>query len=804
MEFRYPLRALSRKSSRSRLSRRLLLVVVFVAAFSSSLGASFRFGYGSSFSMPDEDPYEVLGIKRKDRNNMDAIKKAYRDMARKAHPDKNPNLDPEVANQNFHRINSAYEYLSDEEQKRHYDTRQRHQGRNNNNNNNSYRQQQEARRRRQQQQAKEEERRRRAEEARRQREITKLAREAQANLLKVTTLEDLFQNNIVERKTKVFRKNFLCVFVSNKRIESIAENEYLFPYPFGTDSGRNNVEWKNLVQTAKVRFNKATPLTKAFNVPTSLSRPYIIFVEEGTRFDRLKYKMYNPGRHHSYEKFEKWVMDQLRATVSVINHNPVGSPSIRPYFVISGESSLKILRSAGKPVAPGYMLEIQAKLSDRIVVLDEATNEFVGSFGATRQNSWEIDESVLDLIAMDDIIVTEKEQIINLGAGHGTTRTCYDLSLGCQTWLAHENNKCQRFSAFAHSMCAKSCGVCLESPYFNGLYYVLLHSPTYKVPGGVPSAIFLVVREIAKFGETACHDFLHLWTMRRTVLATFLVGGLLLGIQIDLLVRMMLEESPGLVRTKDQPSLLVLGFWFFSTAYVACVLLFVYQANAADLLHWRGLVSFHWDLVNMRRNMPEIAVIFLCIGIGSQAVSKVLTFPFFRRQGLNLFGRILFLVSTVVVSFLMVVGLTLHIDQEARNSSYMYRINNKWARALKLHKNVAVVLVTLGHMIGNTMLILLHYVTYKLRTRKGVHLLASLANILVGCVFASVVSNDPYFLQDLEHVTSMRMSASIPCMVVAMLLGIHVAYNLFDNTSVVSTRSKEANQNPELIKAKVD
>ena len=808
----------SRKASRPRLARRLLLLVILTAIFSCSFGATF----GTQFTMPDEDPYKVLGIPIKDQNNMDAIKKAYRELAKKAHPDKNPHLDPEVANEKFHRINNAYEYLSNKQQKKYYDTRRKKKSWSNTNN--AYRkqqedqkrkqrqQQQEAQKRKQQQQRqrREQEKIRKAEEEKRKQEIKKLAKEAQTNLLRVTSIEDLFEHNVVNKKSQVFEKNFLCVFVSNKKIENVADNEYFFPYPFVPEGGADSIEWESVIQTAKVRFNKSTPLTKYFKVPRTLSQPYIIFVKEGTRFDKLRYKMYHTGGKHSHEKFRKWLVDQLQTTITLVNRDPAGASHIRPYFVVPGKNSrtMTVLKAAGQPLAPGYMLEIPAKLSDRIIILDESTNEFVGSSSAIRQSSIELHEDIIDLIAMDDVIVLEKGQTINVGAGHGTTRSCYDLSTTCQTWLSQKENKCQRFSAFAHSMCAKSCGVCIESPRINGLYYLFLHAPTTKIPNGVLKTIFLAIREMAKFLEMVGHDFLHLWRMRRTVLAVFLLGGLISGIQIDLSILMMLEKSSVVTSAgkKNQPSLLVLGFWFFSSMLVASILFYVYTATkVSDLFHWNGLISFHHDLVSIRRNSPEIAVIFLCVGIGSLVASKLLTYPFFRRPGLNLIGRMVFLATAVIVSFLIIVGLSLNFEERARISSHMLRINMQWAKALKLHKNVAAAMILLGHMVGNTVLILLSYIGYKLSSRKSVHLIASLANAFAACLLASLTLRDPYFLQDFEHVTSMRMSAAIPCLLIGVFTGIACSFRVFSKASVTSvSKRKKVMQHPkESLKEKV-
>lgn len=63
-----------------------------------------------------QDPYEILGVDR--QADTDTIKKAYRRLARKYHPDVNP--DPE-AQDRFKEISAAYEVLADPEKRRTYD-----------------------------------------------------------------------------------------------------------------------------------------------------------------------------------------------------------------------------------------------------------------------------------------------------------------------------------------------------------------------------------------------------------------------------------------------------------------------------------------------------------------------------------------------------------------------------------------------------------------------------------------------------------------------------------------------------------
>src|SRR5512144_2867262 len=67
--------------------------------------------------MAKQDYYETLGVRRD--ADADTLKKAFRSLAMKYHPDRNP--DDNGAEQRFKEINEAYDVLKDEQKRAAYD-----------------------------------------------------------------------------------------------------------------------------------------------------------------------------------------------------------------------------------------------------------------------------------------------------------------------------------------------------------------------------------------------------------------------------------------------------------------------------------------------------------------------------------------------------------------------------------------------------------------------------------------------------------------------------------------------------------
>jgi hypothetical protein len=756
------------------------LVIVFLIL--SLLLISPSNAIGQKYTIPDECPYQILGIKHSDRNNLNKIKKAYRQKAKDLHPDKNLHLDEKIANDNFHRLVNAWELLSNRSNKIRYDNHIKNSKRQQSNQGRTFRagfgstnsQQRQHQTQQQKYKQQQEAQRTRKEEMERRAQMIKEVAIARQQVLKISTLEQL-QETLLDQNMQ-FKKYFFCVFVADKNIENFVDNELLFPYPFlGGKEGRNSFDWEPILQTVKVRYNQATSLTRAFRVPTVQAakrhgRPYIVFAKKGDTLDQ--FQIYKPKvwSLRPYQSLESWITSQLITTVTVVNHHHT---DIRIFPINDDKEGVD---STGRIIRPGQKATIPVSIADRIVALDGNIDNFPGSSPMKNRQRITLTQAKLDRVTMGSILIKESKQTITFGTGYDTTSQCYDLSFTCEYFVTDhfakkgQSRLCQAQAEFAHTMCPYSCGVCIDSQW-NGLYYSLFHLPLHRVPTSFLRGYVSILRSSSKFADVFLVDLSDLWSMRRTVICISFFLAFLAGIQSIILGRIIVSGSR--VRNTSRP-FDNLGLILSLTISMAVWGVWMSRATAGQV--HSALRGFNVDLRFMVRYSMDIIYGLLCLGILSVVVSKKLAQKLHRRQPeLRRINQVSFLVFSVLLSTLMVMGTTYYLLNDM--SRYTH-----WKSIWNLRKNVAVSIIILGNMLGASVLGAGQYVNHYFIQSTG-YLKLSVINIGIGCCTIGLAIKDRFFLKDLHHVLDMRMSAAIPCAVMGMMCGMTLAY-FFSNYQV--------------------
>mmetsp|Transcript_16742 Transcript_16742/g.18732 ORF Transcript_16742/g.18732 Transcript_16742/m.18732 type:complete len:787 (+) Transcript_16742:120-2480(+) len=767
--------------------RRFMLYLVMLLLVLLLLASLYVEG---KINIPDECPYKVLGIKNEDRNNIKNIKKAYRKKAAAAHPDKNPELDMTTATDNFHRITSAYDFLSDSSNKIRYDNMKRtytqerqqqqqnrkHTFRGNFGSSSTNSQQQQRNQQKYEQQQREQQQERNKEHAEKS-QILKEATMARQQVLKISTLEQL--KDTLDKNMR-FGKHFLCVFVADKNMESFVDNQLLFPYPFGR-KGRNSFDWETVLQTFKIRYNQVTPLTRAFRVPTVQAakrsgRPYIVFAKKGDKLNQFQIFKPRNWSLKPYLSLESWITGQLTTVVTVVNHHHV---DIRIFTVKDDKAGLE---SYGGTVlsalSPGKRVTIPVSIADRIIALDENIDNFPGSTPMKNRNRIVLNKDKLDRVTMGSGLIHETEQTIYFGAGYDTTRNCYDLSFSCDDFVTQsivgeeQSPRCQAQVEFAHTMCPYSCGVCFDSQW-NGFYYILVHLPLHKVPIPFLRRVLSALRSIPKFVDVFLDDFSHLLSMRRNVTSIFFFLAFLAGIQFVLFAQSMLRG--GCFTNKSRP-FNNLGLILLLT--ISLAVFGVWMSHATKHQVHFALRGFHEDLRFLVRYSMDIVYGLLFVGFLFVITSKQLAQKLRRRQPeLRRINQVYFLVFSVLLSALILIGSTYFLQ------SKMTRYN-RWLAIWKLRKNVVVVIIFSGNMLGASVLGVGQYMHFLIESED----IRNLFTISVGiwcCGIGGIglALQDHFFLLDLHHVLETRMSAAIPCAVMGMMFGTSLAY-FFSNYQI--------------------
>lgn len=810
-----------------------LLLVVWLPC--PSLAKSF-YQSRASYKAPKEDPYRVLGLKN--GATIDAVKKAYHKNALEKHPDKNPDMDPSTASDNFRRIVEAWEFLSDPGSKRTYDlvkkrrgnqqrqgmmtmamTQQQRQQRTTHTTSNgrtytstTYGSHQNMQQNTQQQTPKQKQHQQKDNQA----DLLRDARAAQEHVLKVSSLEQLlkqpfssssssysglfsvnFFTKLVDHKTQRWNKHFLCVFVADKRMERHVDDELLFPLSFaGPKPGQKGIQWDSILQTAKVRYNGPTALTEAFKAPDSgkneHTKPYIIFGKQGDHIS--KFRAYRPkatpkwttsSKQQARENLEDWVMEALSSIVTVFNYHHSAIRIFRKSHKHDG------LREIGTLLPSGHQTTLKLSISDRIIFVDARTGQFFqdATFTAALLNQ----EHIVESVALAVEIITKLEQSVEVGAGYGVTRQCYDRSLQCHAWSkehelkSHKKRKkkiqpnCDVYFE-GRGLCPYSCGVCLETtiPGINSIYYALFHMPLHSIPTPPLRAAMEGVRDLKTFSVIFLEDAIEMFAMRRNVAFAFWFLGCQLGCQLVLLAHMMVatkapHSSRGGGNISHTSSYYTTALWIFLNFFLFGCGFWIVEASPSEIPDF--LRGFQKDLVQMtKQSMDKVAVLFfigfLSLFLSEKLLKRMFPTPEEQSNGFSLW--VLSKLALLVVASL-VLGITDFVLQHDLfvDGKQFHRFV-RWSGIWQYRKNVAVAILTLGTLAASNILRLGQF----FKQGRSYLRMVSVCNVAVAAIGLLLSSQSRVFQKDLGHVLNFRMSAAIPTAIAGLFTGMSLVHIL--------------------------
>lgn len=754
--------------------------------------------------------YNILGVSSS--ATLDEIKRQYRTLAKEHHPDKGGN--PEV----FADIANAYETLSDPVTRRRYDQSQ-YWGRNGKQPKPRNAQQETAQFRaqqyqRQKQQQQEETLRKAQEwEEKLRKQKTRVARVKEArlmqkNLLHATTLQDLLNQGILKKQKDsggetvlVFQKNFLGAFCGNKQEEKVVLDEFFFPYPF-EGPGRNGMIWGNVLQTAKIRFNKATDLTRLFGVNVDGRRdvPYIVFgragmtVKEGLHVFRPR-KLSDPP-----VQLEHWVTTLLATRVTMINSHfaPVKLFLILDQTVYAANAGVHLAT-----LEPNHEMTLALHVGDKIVAIDDRVDAFPGSpkfesttlFASSRIGS-QSDASVpkhwffTNPAILDEYLV-DIETTIEIKESR-----CFDLSLQCHTWATvgdkkkklYSKNLCAEQPEFMHHLCPASCGVCVRqsssttsTPFaiiavIENWWHEYVSYPLYQAPLYTWSTW---TRPMVQFVRYSNNDFVHVMNQRPTIGYLFLTLGAVLGVNLFLLPTWLMgggTHSATRLSWRDLGLLSALsgtiGFWAW---------LHVAAPNSSLRRDWEHVLEWQMDAL-LGLIGWGVAFLWTC---------KLISASIWSQRDLATWTvKIIYssLVLLLFASLTVVVGL-LVMDMDPTRTR-----EQRWFHLWTMRKNVATALVATGIVVGLALPAM-----WRALCRFPELVFIAALNVMAIGALDSVSMKDPHFWQDLNHVLQVRMSGAVPIAVAGLFLGFALPFGVLE---LLSELSEETDRPPKARQTK--
>ncbi len=754
----------------------LIVIVLFMLLPSSTEAKSQYSSYNDGQQTSSSNPYRILGVSSS--ASLEEIKHQYRTLAKEHHPDKGGN--PET----FAEIANAYQMLSDPEERRRFD-QQQFRGKGQQQPKAQSQKQQDAQRRAQQFQRQKQQTHQK-ETKQRQIERAKYARLMQRHLLRIHTMEDLFEHDILNDEM-TFRKNFVGVFVGNKKEEKLVDNDFFFPFPFWGE-GRNGMVWQDVLQTAKIRYNKATELTTLFGTPHGKTHmPHIVFVRAGQSIQDIK--VFSPrGLSELQEQLEVWVISQLVAPMTIVNRH---HSAVKLFLVSDQTQSGQQRQVLIQTVDPGQAISLVLRLGDKIVAVDVRVDAYPGSpsFDASffkgypqefiksspNPESWYFQNPAIlgeYLIGLDTTLTIEEEY-------------CLDLSLKCQAWTVQLNGKktsqhsiCQQQPAFMHHICPATCGICHRKKnwWFEKLQYLFRHAPIYEWPHWI--------RPVVVFARYALQDMTHVLGSRQTIASVFLAIGATLGANVFFIPTWLLGDGVASIASAalmfTWRDICTLGVFGSTLLFWVWVQFGTSASNSSFRRDWDHVLEWQVD------------ALFGLIGWGIvvAVLLKEVAATFWRRADSSSLRNRLGYSSLVLVIFaglstsLMMVA----IFWDSKNSR-----ESRWRHIWRLRRNVAAALTFTGIIIGKSIPSLWKALR---RCPEFIFLVIVNAVVLLGLDWLSL--NDGQFIQDLDHVLQLRMSGAIPIAIFGIFIGFGVPFGVTE----LMTMQPTAINRPESTKAK--
>jgi curved DNA-binding protein CbpA len=432
--------------------RRYIFVMALLLAVLSSNSVE-----ASATTTTEKCLYKLLGVPKTATTQQ--IKQAYRRKALDTHPDKvkHKNIPADQAAAAFHAVVQAFEVLSDPNSRARYDRTGSSTTTNNAGGNGGYGgggggQQHvqftwswnfNSRPKRQQRLKDKFE-----------------VQQAQSRVLHIVSLEQL--RTIMLNDQDQLERNLLLCFVTPGDVETIANDEIVFPYPFAGMSSQG-IWWEDSLQTALVRFHRTNDVAAYFGIPRGdeLRRqgqgPIFVFGRQGQSMNddndndddddddndsdssSSRVKSWPRLQTKNRQVFETWTWEQIRIEVFFVNQH---SHPVELYWIHGTRAHLK---EAALP--PGATFRHTTMLTHEWHARDARVDTHHDSPGR-----WKLtEESTIQSWKFGNDTSSPQTVII-------PRRTCFDLSGHCSFWK--HQRACIENPVFMQEQCPLTCNFC--------------------------------------------------------------------------------------------------------------------------------------------------------------------------------------------------------------------------------------------------------------------------------------------------------------------------------------------------------